>query len=693
MKNEHFNRSGLRSPAVWLLHAAGVFGLAGLCFFAYQPALDGAFLNWDDNINVVDNQMIRSLDAAHVTKMFTTTRLGHYQPLTWLSYAVDCAAAGGLQARTILRTNIIIHWLASVICFAVAGLLIRAAAGPGASTKNVQIGALFAAAVFAIHPLRAESVAWATERRDVLSGLFYLSAIWIYLRSAMRSPARRPTVAALAFCWFVFCAALLSKVMSVSLPAVLLVLDVYPLRRVRAGELLLRSPAGRRAWLEKLPFFAAGIAVAAVAMSAQTSSRAALTFAEYGPVPRVIQCAYSLVFYAGRSLLPVGLSPLYELPAQVPLGAMRFLLPLLVVVAVTVALVVFRRRWPAGLAAWVAYGLILVPVSGLFQNGPQITADRYSYLSCIAFALLVGGGVARLCAVRSQTLREFVRFVVGVGVVGLFTLTALARRQTHVWGDAQSVWSRVVAVEPNSVLGHNMMGELLADSGALDAALKCFEISLERQPNYAQALHNMGNIHLRQGRTDEALASYQAAWAAYQQSGGSANLRAKTQHQIGSTLHRLGRIAEAAAAFKSAVALDPERMSSYANLAACMVGLGRPADAVAVLQHARQIDAADANVNRLLAWIRATSTDASLRDGAAAVRLADAANQQTGGQDLAALETLAAAYAEAGRFDDAIKTIDRAVTLAQKTEQTGRIPMLLQQRALYSARKPMRAGG
>ncbi len=356
----------------------------------FLPALDGQFLNWDDDQNFTANPNFRGLGWSHVRWMFTTTLMGHWIPLTWLTLGVNYVV-GGMAPWGYHAGNLGLHAANAVVFYAIARRLLAAGAG-GERTEDaagrasrVGWGAAAAAAVFAVHPLRVESVAWVTERRDVLSGVFFLLAVLGYLKAVERGRAGRLEGRWRAMSVGCFAAALLSKASTMMLPAALLLLDVYPLRRLGVGwAALLR---------EKLGYLVLAGVGAVVALVAVRQGGTVTGYAAYGLGARGAMMLYSLLFYPWKFLWPVDLSPMYELPARVEPLAWRFLLPMVAVPVITAVLIALRRRWPGGLAAWVYSALLVLPVSGAVHAGYQLAHDRYSYLSGLGLALLVGGAV------------------------------------------------------------------------------------------------------------------------------------------------------------------------------------------------------------------------------------------------------------------------------------------------------------
>src|SRR5712664_308683 len=269
----------------------------------FAVGLRNEFVQWDDYSNLVDNPHFRGLGWAQIRWMFTTTLMGHYIPLTWLTFGLDYVI-WGMQPAGYHFTNLVLHAANAALFYWVSRRVLTAAA-PAAGETALRAGAAVAALFFAVHPLRAESVAWATERRDVLSGLLFLTCVLLYLRAVGATGARRRGLLALAVGSFAL--ALLAKSIVMTLPLLLLVLDWYPLRRLSPAPGTWRSPEGRRVWLEKLPFFL--VAGAGVSYWAVVSNHYITSATKYPLPSRIAMALYSVAFYVSKTVLPTDLSP------------------------------------------------------------------------------------------------------------------------------------------------------------------------------------------------------------------------------------------------------------------------------------------------------------------------------------------------------------------------------------------------
>jgi Flp pilus assembly protein TadD len=543
--------------------------IALLTLACFSPALQAGFIDWDEDPLLIKNLGYRGLGLAQLGWMFTTTRMGHYMPLTWFSYAWDFVN-WGMNPLGYHLTNLLVHCASAAVLYLIA-LRLLALARPAADPRSLWPGALFAALVWAIHPLRVESVAWVTERRDVLSGLFFLLAVLGYVGYCGEEPGgpRRRRLYWLSLGSFTL--ALLSKGIVATLPAVLLLLDVYPLRRI--GD----WPSARRALLEKIPFLALALAAVAVGFWAVVRGGGMTPVGQLGWLGRAAVSVYAVAFYLWTSVWPAGLSPLYELPVPLNPMAWVFLVSGIVVAAITAAAVRLRRRWPALLAAWVAYLLLLLPVAGLAHNGYQIAADRYTYLPAVALALLAGGAVAAVGVALSRRHHRILAAVLAALVIA--SLGAATWRQTGFWIDGVTLWQRALARDPASGIAHANLGGELAKRSRMAEAVKEFDEAIRLRPNYAEAHLFLGVLMAQQGRVADAAALFERAL----------ELRpgfADAHNNLGVTLARAGRLRQAEEHFRIAARLDPDSADARNNLGLALAQQGRLAEAEAQFQEA-----------------------------------------------------------------------------------------------------------
>ena len=562
---------GLRPSLRWVIPA-----LLPLVVVAVFPlALLGKF-QWDDYPLLVDNPAYRGLAWSNLRWMFSTNLMGHYMPVTWITYGLDYLI-WGLDPFGYHLTNLALHAANTTLVYVVALRLFRAVwvRSPGDGADSLRIGAALTALLFGVHPLRVESVVWITERLDLVCGFFYLLAILMYLRSVEAestdvSQSRRYYWAAVG----TFVLALLSKSMAVTLPVVLLVLDVYPLRRPRSW----------RIWREKVPFMLAGALVSIVAFRALLSFAPATSWDRLGPLERFSVSAYSVAFYMWKTLLPLGLSPLYELFLPVHPFDWRFLLSGVVVLLTTGVAFALRQRWPGLLAVWISYGVMLFPVVGFFHKGHQIAADRYSYLPGIGWALLAGGAVV-VALQRYRSARSGRRVLAAILLV-LATIPLLAFatwRQVKIWQDGVTLWRHAVRLDPASPIAVANLGWELRARGDLAEAVEQCQRALLLRPDYADAHLNLGLAMAAQGRAAEAERHLRRVLELTPRS-------TAAQSGLGSLLEAEGRVDEAIAHFREALRINPRSAEIHNNLGVALARSGRTGEALAEFAEAIRLE-------------------------------------------------------------------------------------------------------
>src|SRR2546426_58392 len=572
-----------RSRRLELQHAVIPLVIAFSTFAAFLPALQNQFVSWDDAENFLDNPHYRGLGWTHLRWMWTT-HLGHYIPLTWMTLGLDYLL-WGMNPVGYHLTSLLLHAANAVVFFfVVRRLLTRALPSPSEHGYALAVSSGVAALVFAIHPLRVESVVWVTERRDVLSGLFYLLTILLYLRAREREERGR------GWYWLsvaAFVCALFSKSMVVNLPVVLLILDVYPLRRL-GGAVGWLSESARRVYVEKIPFVLLASAASAIALWAQLSHDTMVSVVQLSAPGRLAVSVYGLSFYLWKMVAPVNLSPLYELPPTVNPWAPPFIVSYGVVLAITAIVLALRRRVPGLPAAWVTYIVVLLPVLGIFQSGPQITADRYTYLAGLGWAILAGAGLLSCWhATRFLIPSCAVCLIAGLGV--------LTWNQVQVWRDSEKLWSHAAAIDPRSPVGQYSWGLALAQEGKLTEAIEHYTTALRIKPDYADAHINLGIALAQQGKLAEASEHYRQA------------LRFKPGYAIaninwGVALAREGKPAEAIDHYRQALQLKPDSAEAHANWGLALADQGKLAEAIDHYRQALQIKPEPAEDHSILVY-------------------------------------------------------------------------------------------
>jgi tetratricopeptide (TPR) repeat protein len=533
---------------VWIVAAA----LAVLAFLCYLPALDGEFVNWDDTVYVTDNMHVRDgLTGETAAWAFTSIEQSNWHPLTWLSHAADVSLYGYVDARGHHLTTVILHALNTGLWAVVLWRL----------TRRLWPSAVVAA-LFALHPLHVESVAWVAERKDVLSTFFLLLALWAYAAYASRPTAWRYLLVVAAFV-----ASLMSKPMFVTLPCVLLVLDFWPLERL-----------SWRAVAEKLPLLALTVVSCVITYHAQSEGGAVSTDDRLGPDQRMLDAIYGYSMYLIKAVWPWPgtLLPYYPLPTRggdeiAPALAFGLLLALTLV---TCLVLWQRKRRPYLLTGWLLYLGMLVPAIGLFvQVGTQVMADRYAYVPLAGIFVAVVWLVADLVERRSQAVRVA---TLGGAAAVCAALGWLTWQQQAVWHDSIALWSHVVEAYPRSShahmqLGHahyrmaNVLSLSQPDEAAWhqDQAAACYTRAVELEPRNLRALGNMANSLMRAGKWAEA----EKEFARLLKIGGVPKEQVlQAYNGLGTVLMHQGKMDEAMAEFRQAAALDPDYFPAALNI-------------------------------------------------------------------------------------------------------------------------------
>ena len=550
--------------------------VAILSLTPFLPALQNGFVSWDDEKNFIANPHYRGLGLEQLSWMWTTFHMGHYVPLSWMTLGLDYVL-WGMRPVGYHLTSLLLHAANAVLVYFLARrVLVHAGACASAPSGDASLSAAFAALLFAVHPLRVESVAWVTERRDVLSLLFYLASVITYLRAAASVGAARKAY------WLsvaLFACALLSKATAMTLPAALFILEMYPLRRLpeRGGWW---GPAARRVYLGLVPY--AVLSAASVLLSL-----VALRPPDQLPVDqKVAVSAYSLSLYLWKSVAPLRLSPLYEMPQQVRPMALVFVASYAVVIGLTAFAWSTRRRWPGVSAAWLAFIAISLPMLGVVQNGPQIAADRYTYHAAAVLAILAGGG---MCALLSRAHGGATRAAAVALIAGLSVLTW---NQAKVWRSSETLWARVLMRDPTSSYAHSATATLLYGQDRVSEAIEHSRQAVALAPGLAEAHNNLGVGLARQGIVAEAIEQYQRAVAI--------NPRYdEAQGNWGVVLARQGDLEGAIDHYRQALAMNPLNADAQVNWGNALVRLGNPVDAMTHYQAALTIrpDHADAQLN------------------------------------------------------------------------------------------------
>ena len=570
----------------WLIPVA----IAVLTALAFLPALGNGWVSWDDDKNFLANPDYRGLGIENLRWMWSTFLLGHYIPLSWMTLGLDYVLWGMNPAGYHL-TNVLLHSGNAVVLFFVFRRILRLC-GFAEGTTGTMTSAV-AALLFALHPLRVESVAWITERRDVLSGLFYWAAVLAYLRNGGARTAgleRRGSNDGSAndessdyvreygrWYWVslgFFLAALLSNGKSLTLAGLLLILNAYPLKRL-GGAAGWWTPSARRVYLSLAPFVVLGLATVAMTFTALQR----MTQLPIGG--KIAVTAYSLVFYIWKTVVPTGLSPLYPMPPGVDPVAPRYLIAYAGVAALAIAAWRLRRRHPAVTTALVAFTAIVFPLLGLHQNGPQIAADRYTYHAAPALAILAAAALFTL-----QPMRR----ALGISAIIIATLAALTWKQTLVWRNSRTLWAQALRVEDENAVAHSNWGNLLLEQDSVEAAIRHYQKSLSISAGFAQTHNHLGVALSRRGDFDEAIRRFRIAAEmepAYDE----------VYSNWGAALAAQGNQEAAIDRYQAALARNPNNSAAHVNWGNALVRMGRNAEAATHYAAALRIRPDDPNAH------------------------------------------------------------------------------------------------
>jgi tetratricopeptide (TPR) repeat protein len=715
--------------------------LAAGTVLAYWGVRNAEFISIDDSQYLVDNIIVqRGLSVENVKWAFTTYHHSNWHPVTWLSWMVDCELFG-LNAAAMHKVNIALHVANVLLLF----LLLKRLTGAAWASAMV-------AALFAVHPLHVESVAWIAERKDVLSTLFWILTMGAYAEYARRRCAGW-YVAALVF----FALGLMAKAMLVTLPFVLLLIDFWPLQRMEADGALKYGKL-RGLLVEKIPFFALAAVCGWLTFLAQREGRSVASFERLPLGARIENAIVSYARYLEKTFWPTDLAIYYPHPGD--WSDTQVTGAFLLLVAVSVFVVLMIRQRPYLFVGWCWFMGTLVPVIGVLQVGGQSMADRYTYVPHIGLFVAIVWAIRELVTERRRA--QFV--AIGIGAAVCITLGAVTYRQAGYWKDNLTVLSHAERITPPHPVVWNNLGDALLQHGRAEEALTKFKKVLEINPGDEMALGNIGNVYWRQGKLVEAIEQYREALRhqpnsallsynlglALGRSGdlhgavehyrqalrlnplhlgarlnlGNAHLalgepdaaitnylaiiqlkpndtrahynlgnvyRAQgrldeaikhysqaaridqqsvdARHRLAAVLQQAGRQSEALKHLQEAVALDPGDVATRGELAALLASMGQAEPAIAHYREGLRRAPDAAPILNNLAWMLATHPNPQLRDGPEAVRLAERAVELSKGNEALFVGTLAAAYAEAGQFENAIKTAQEAIQVAEQNSQ------------------------
>ncbi len=659
----------------------------------YWPVATYDFVDYDDPTYIVANRHINTgFRWSQARWFFQATYAGNWHPLTWFSHTLDCQLYG-LWAGGHHLTNVLLHALSAMVLFLLLQRFTRAF-----------WRAAFVAALFAWHPLHVESVAWVSERKDCLSCLLWLLALWAYLRHAENLKSQIPISRffywlALAF----FALGLMAKPMLVTLPFALLLLDFWPLGRASSHPM-------RALLKEKIPFFLLSAACCVLTLLAQVRGGAMAPLQRISLAFRLCNAATSYLWYVEKMFWPRGLMVIYPLDIR-SLSGWLVAAAIMEILLISCLAMLWRRTRPWFLFGWCWFLGTLVPVIGLLQVGSQAAADRYFYIPSIGLFVIMAWGAAELAARFPR--RRLIPVLLAAAAAA--ACVAATRVQLSCWQNTRTLFSHALKIKPDNYAARAFLSSWLLDQGQLeeahaqceralrdsggnpsvrhdfgkiltaekkfDLAADQFRLSLRILPNQEGELMNLGNVLLAQNMPGEAAVQFQSALLLDPNN-------EDIHFYLAKAFEMESNAAEASREFARCIQLNPNDPELHARLAVLLSAQGRMAEAISHYRQALRLQPDSQEALNNLAWILASDSRAELRDGKEAVRLATRVCELTRHSKPLMIGTLAAAYAEAGRFDEAVAAAQEAHDLALAIGKKEIAEKNLEMLKLYRSHRP-----
>jgi len=686
--------------------------LALATIIAYEPVRHNGFVSYDDPKYITENTNVnRGITRQSITWAFTKVHSANWHPLTWVSHILDCQLFG-LNPSWHHLVSLLFHIANALLLFWIL-TNITGAIWPSA----------FVAAVFALHPVHVESVAWAAERKDVLSGLFWMLTMFAYIRYAELPNLKRYSLVLLAFVM-----GLISKPMVVTLPFVLLLLDWWPLDRfaqsrkasTSATQKQQKTPVGysKTTFLnltaEKIPLFVLSALSSVITLIAQHSGKAiaplkSVSLESFPLGYRIANMFVSYIKYIGKTIWPSRLAVFYP-ATPLSLSEATAIICVLLFILISFGVYIGRRKKYIT-TGWLWYVGTLVPVIGLVQVGSQAMANRYMYIPMIGLLIIAAWAAKDLITNRPRW-----KIVAAVlATAALSSLLILTRMQVKHWQDSLTLFGYTVEVTENNPLAENGYGCALAKAGRLDEAMLRFTNAVRLKPTFAEARNNLCNLLLKQGKLDEAIvclneliglnmgtaeAHYNLGVVlgmqkkyddAIKSLATALQLDAKypnAQRKMGEMLLATGKPNEAIEHFNETLRMNKDQVKVYADIGQAYAQLGRYEPAIQNWTKVVELEPNNVAVLNNLAWLLATTGDVSSQDADRAVKSAKRACELTGYENPELLDTLAAAYASAGRFSEAIETAEKAIKLAEAAGRKELAETIQNRLKQYKASRP-----
>jgi protein O-mannosyl-transferase len=554
--------------------------VAAVTLSVFSVVRHAEFVPWDDEINIYGNPHIQGITAKSVRWMFTDTSYVHrYMPIGWLSLAIDYDLAHGFNPATYHIGNLLLHTINAVLVFLLLGdLLRRATANKPVSARALTIASAVGALFWAIHPLRAETVAWSSARLYQVAVLFMLASVFAYLKFSDQ-PERR------TFYWVsvtAFFLSLLTYPLTLGFVGAIVALDIFPLRKLTLTKAAIFSPPARKVWIQKLPFMAAALFTLTATLWNRvhaTKFAAPASLDDFGWLSRAAQAFYVWGCYLWKTWWPAGLCPTYKTLLDFHWWEPRFVCSFLLVAGVTLTVLRKSRQWPAALALWIAYLALLFPLLGLTEH-PHYPYDRYSVIVGMLWSLVVGWIVLQMWENKRGRLVALTCSGTLLAVFGFLSL-----QQAALWNNATTLLPNIIAElgehpargQQEVVLGVTYMAR--RDNAKAEA---CFRNALRVKPRYTPAHVALGDVLSEAGKFDEAISHYQSALQIEPE-----NLKAR--QNLGIAFGSVGKVNEAVAEFQAAVEINAQSADAHHNLAVALAQQGRKEDAKLHLAESRRL--------------------------------------------------------------------------------------------------------
>ncbi len=637
--------------------------LVAATLFVYLQVINNDFVYFDDELYVIDNPNVKTgLSRESIIWAFSTDYAGNWHPLTWLSHMLDVELYG-LSPMGHHLTNLQIHIANTVLLFILLNWITGAAWRSG-----------FVAALFALHPLHVESVAWIAERKDVLCAFFWILSILAYVRYTRNQSKTNYLLIVVLFAF-----GLMSKPMIVTLPFTLLLLDFWPLSRFEQKTYKKQTAACRipiALILEKVPLFTLSAVSSIITFSIQQHGGAVASLESIPLTMRISNALVSYIGYITKMFWPINLAffyPYHKLPIW------NVLLSGILLLCVSALIIFAARRLPYLVTGWLWYLGTLVPVIGLIQTGSQSMADRYTYIPLIGLFIIVAWGMRDIAA-KWQSQRILLLIFSGIALVFFIICTWF---QAGHWQNGISIFKHTLDVTKNNCVANCELGHALMRSGKLDDAVVQLYNALKINPNYEEAHANLGCTLARQNKVNDAIYHYQKALRINQNN-------VKAHNNLGILLVGKGKVNDAIYHYQKALRINPKYAGAYYNLGKIYANKGEVENAILYYKKALQVSPNMAEALYNLSWIYATHKDNKFRNGKKAVKLAKKlCKLQIYSQPLS-LDALAAAYAETGKFDKTVKIARQGLNMALTQGPEELASGLTKRLQLYQAGIPYR---